>query len=95
MGGLGRTDLPILVDHNRNVSRDFGVFMDEKGHSARAVFIVDDRGILRHAEINDLSAGIFHVEDILRKVRSFQFADKNGFIREMDKQKIFSKYNGE
>lgn len=43
----------------------------------RGLFIIDDKGILRQMTINDLPVGR-SVDETLRLVQAFQFADKNG-----------------
>lgn len=45
---------PLLSDMHRRVSRLYDVLIDEQAISARATFIVDKSGILRHMTINDL-----------------------------------------
>ena len=46
---------PLLSDMHRRVSRLYGVLIEEEGISARATFIIDKSGIVRHMLINDLS----------------------------------------
>lgn len=41
------------------------------------LFIIDGNGILRHMSINDLPVGR-SVDETLRLVKAFQFADKHG-----------------
>ena len=45
----------------------------------RATFIIDRNGILRHASYNDLPVGR-NVEEVLRLVQAFQFADEHGQV---------------
>lgn len=45
--------------------------------SARGLFVIDDKGILRQITINDLPVGR-SVDETLRLVQAFQFTDKNG-----------------
>jgi peroxiredoxin (alkyl hydroperoxide reductase subunit C) len=33
------------------VARAYGVYLDERGHSARATFVIDKAGIIRHADV--------------------------------------------
>jgi peroxiredoxin len=46
---------PLLSDFNKTAIRDFGVFNEDmiglKGIAKRAVFVLDDRGIVRHKEV--------------------------------------------
>lgn len=63
----GLEKLPLLSDFLRDVSRDYGVLRPE-GHSERATFIVDKKGIIRWKQVVDLG----HQRDndeILRALR--------------------------
>ena len=47
-GGLGPDlRLPLLADRNMNISKDYGVLIEEKGIALRGLFIIDPQGILR------------------------------------------------
>ena len=46
---------PLLSDMHRRVSRLYGVLVEEEGISARAAFVIDKNGIVRHMVINDLA----------------------------------------
>nr|CCC91983.1 putative tryparedoxin peroxidase [Trypanosoma congolense IL3000] len=78
-GGLGEMKIPLLSDFTKEISRDYGVLVEEQGLSLRALFVIDDKGILRHVTINDLPVGR-NVEEVLRVVQAFQYADKNGDV---------------
>ena len=45
-GGLGKMDIPILSDLTRQISRDYGVLLEDEGHTLRGLFIIDDKGLL-------------------------------------------------
>ena len=48
---------PLLSDFNKQVIRDYGVFNEDmiglKGIAKRAVFVLDQEGIVRHREVLD------------------------------------------
>jgi peroxiredoxin len=48
---------PLLSDFNKQVIRDYGVFNEDmiglKGISKRAVFVLDQAGVVRHREVLD------------------------------------------
>ena len=49
-GGLGPDlQLPLLADRNMQISRDYGVLIEEKGIALRGLFIIDPQGTLRCA----------------------------------------------
>ncbi|XP_052745021.1 peroxiredoxin-2-like [Bicyclus anynana] len=77
-GGLGKIDIPLLADYQKKISSDYGVLLDA-GFALRGLFIIDRNGILRHMSINDLPVGR-SVEETLRLVKAFQFADKHGEV---------------
>ncbi len=49
---LGLTDTMLLADFEPKgaVARAYGVYLDERGHSGRAIFVIDKAGIVRRAE---------------------------------------------
>ena len=47
-GGLGPDlKLPLIADRNMNISRDYGVLLEDEGISLRGLFIIDPKGTLR------------------------------------------------
>jgi alkyl hydroperoxide reductase subunit AhpC len=40
-------EVPLLADMNLQVARDYGVAIDERGISQRAVFVIDQQGVVR------------------------------------------------
>lgn len=50
---LGLTSTTLLADFEPKgeVARRYGVYLDDRGHSTRASFVIDKAGIVRHAEI--------------------------------------------
>lgn len=78
-GGLGTMKIPILSDLTHQISKDYGVYLDEAGHSLRGLFIIDNKGILRQITVNDLPVGR-SVDETLRLVQAFQFTDKHGEV---------------
>ncbi|XP_050684909.1 peroxiredoxin-2-like [Leptidea sinapis] len=77
-GGLGKLDIPLLADYKKKMSQDYDVLLDD-GFALRGLFIIDRNGILRHMSVNDLPVGR-SVEETLRLVKAFQFADKHGEV---------------
>ncbi len=54
------------------ISRDYGVLIEDEGVALRGLFIIDPKGILRQITINDLPVGR-SVDETLRLVKAFQF----------------------
>lgn len=78
-GGLGKMNIPLLADMNHKLSKDYGVYLEESGVSLRGLFIIDGKGILRQATVNDLPVGR-SVDETLRLVQAFQFTDEYGEV---------------
>ncbi|CAH3187957.1 unnamed protein product, partial [Porites evermanni] len=78
-GGLGTMNIPLLSDITKQISKDYGVLLEDQGVALRGLFIVDDKGILRQITMNDLPVGR-SVDEVLRLVQAFQFTDKHGEV---------------
>ncbi|KAM6953107.1 peroxiredoxin-4-like [Aplochiton taeniatus] len=76
-GGLGPMRIPLLSDLTHQVAKDYGVYLEDKGHSLRGLFIIDDRGVLRQATLSDLPVGR-SVDETLRLVQALQHTDRHG-----------------
>lgn len=68
---LGQLNYPLFSDLSREMSRDFGVLIEEKGHALRGTFIIDPEGILRYQLVHDLTVGR-NAEETLRVLASLQ-----------------------
>lgn len=78
-GGLGAINIPLLSDLSHDISKDYGVFLNDLGHSLRGLFIIDGKGILRQITMNDLPVGR-SVDETLRLVEAFQYTDSHGEV---------------
>nr|BAO53978.1 peroxiredoxin [Euglena gracilis] len=78
-GGLGHMEIPIVADITKQISKDYGVLIEEAGIALRGLFIIDGEGNIRSLTINDLPVGR-SVEETLRLVSAFQFVDKHGEV---------------
>jgi peroxiredoxin len=58
-----RIPFPLLADFHPkgDVARQYGVYRDEDGYSERALYVIDERGIIRHSHV---SPYLHHVPDI-------------------------------
>ena len=54
LGGIER--YPLLADFHPKgeVSKKYGVWMDEKGHCERAIVVVDKQGIVRYIDVHNI-----------------------------------------
>jgi tryparedoxin peroxidase (2-Cys peroxiredoxin) len=78
-GGLGEMKIPLVSDLTKDIARDYGVLIEEKGIALRGQFIIDGKGVLRSMTVNDLPVGR-NVDEALRLVQAFQLADKTGDV---------------
>ncbi|ESO89153.1 hypothetical protein LOTGIDRAFT_183148 [Lottia gigantea] len=78
-GGLGPLKIPLLSDITHEISKAYGVYLQDLGHSLRGLFIIDPKGILRQVTMNDLPVGR-SVDETLRLVQAFQYTDQHGEV---------------
>ena len=41
---------PLLSDFQRTVSKEYGIFNEERGFANRTTFVVDKEGVIRHID---------------------------------------------
>jgi peroxiredoxin (alkyl hydroperoxide reductase subunit C) len=61
---------PLLSDWKRKVVKDYGIYNEETGYAARATFVVDKEGILRHVEVGNTAidpTGAYQACSVLTK----------------------------
>lgn len=56
-GGLGTINYPLASDITKDVSRDYGVLIEEKGIALRGLFIIDPEGVLQYQVVHALNVG--------------------------------------
>lgn len=78
-GGLGSINIPLLSDLTHEISKTYGVYLEDVGHTLRGSFIIDPKGILRQITMNDLPVGR-SVDETFRLVQAFQHTDKHGDV---------------
>jgi peroxiredoxin (alkyl hydroperoxide reductase subunit C) len=77
-GGIGPVQYPLVADLNKKIAEQYGVLL-EAGIALRGLFLIDTKGVVRHALINDLPLGR-SVEEALRLVDALQFHEKHGEV---------------
>lgn len=70
---------PVIADLNKEVATLYGMIMpgESKTETSRAVFVIDDKGIVRAMVYYPLTTGR-NVEEILRLIDALQTTDKHG-----------------
>lgn len=61
---------PVIADTTQELSRAFGVLLDD-GAATRGTFIIDPDGVVRHVTVSDVSVGR-NVEEALRSLQALQ-----------------------
>ncbi|MFC0522241.1 peroxiredoxin [Pontibacillus salicampi] len=69
--GLDDVAYPLAADTNHQVSKDYGVLIEEEGIALRGLFIISPEGELKHATINPDEVGR-DVDETLRVLQALQ-----------------------
>lgn len=57
MKELGQLNYPLMSDMTRELSKEYGILIEEKGIALRGLYIIDPKGVLRYQVVHDLSVG--------------------------------------
>jgi len=77
-GGIGDINYPMIADLSKEISRTYDVLLPS-GIALRGLFLIDQKGIVRHQVVNDLPLGR-SVDEALRMVKALQYLEKNGEV---------------
>ncbi|HEX7175571.1 MAG TPA: peroxiredoxin [Pyrinomonadaceae bacterium] len=69
--GVEGLKYPLASDITKQVSRDYGVLIEDKGIALRGLFVIDPEGVLRYAVVHDLNVGRSS-EETLRVIQALQ-----------------------
>ncbi|KAI8909972.1 peroxiredoxin [Powellomyces hirtus] len=81
-GGLGEMKIPLLADVQKKLSRDYGVLIEDgpdAGVALRGTFIIDPKGNLRIAHLNDLPIGR-NVSEYVRLLEALTIHAEHGEV---------------
>ncbi|TNV75667.1 hypothetical protein FGO68_gene12686 [Halteria grandinella] len=83
-GGLGGLRYPLLADISKDISRAYGVLVEDStddlyGAALRGLFILDGAGKIRSIQINDAPVGR-SVDETLRLIQAFKHTDTHGEV---------------
>lgn len=70
-GGLGDLHYVLASDITKDVSRDYGVLLEDKGIALRGLFIIDPEGILQYQVVHSLNIGR-SVDETLRVLEAIK-----------------------
>jgi len=77
-GGIGNIRYPLVSDLTKQISRDYGVLLNE-AVALRGLFIMDRDLIVRHILVNDLPIGR-SVDEALRVLDAIQYHEEHGEV---------------
>ena len=69
--GLGELNFPLAADVTKEVSRKYGVLLENQGIALRGLFIIDPKGTLQYEVVHNLGVGR-SVDETLRVLQAFQ-----------------------
>lgn len=65
---------PLLADQSHELSRSYGVLLEDKGIALRGCFIIDSEGKIRYQVVHDLSVGR-STDEVLRVLAAIQIGE--------------------
>lgn len=74
---IKKITFPMAADPTGNLSRAFGVYIEEAGVALRGSFIIDPKGVLQAMEVHADGVGR-NAKELLRKLRAAKFVHENG-----------------
>lgn len=77
---ISQFQYPMIGDHNRIISKNFGVLREDQGIAERASFIIDDKSVIQSIEITADGVGR-NAKELLRKVEAAKYVAENpGYV---------------
>jgi len=68
---------PMIADPTGNLTREFGVYIEDEGIARRGTFIIDPDGVLQAYEVHANNIGR-SADELLRKIEAAQFVREHG-----------------
>ncbi len=78
-GGIGNIQFPMVADFSKQISRDYGVLLEEAGVALRGSFLIDKEGNIQHMVVNNLDLGR-NIDEMIRMVDALQFTEEHGEV---------------
>ena len=69
---IKKIQYPMVGDPTGNITRNFGVMIEEEGLALRGTFVINPEGVIKVCEIHDLGIGR-DARELLRKVQAAQY----------------------
>lgn len=74
---LGDLGYPLIGDVTKQIARDYGVLLQDKGVATRATFIIDQEGVIQYMGIHNLNVGR-EASEILRVLQALKSGELCG-----------------
>lgn len=78
-GGIGEITFPLVSDLDKAISRSYGVLLEKPSVALRGTFLIDQKGIVRSAMVNDLPLGR-NIDEILRLLDALHQVEQYGEV---------------
>ena len=78
-GGIGAVQYTMIADIDHSIAKAYRVEHPVAGVALRATFVIDKKGVIRHAVVNDLPLGR-NMDEIERIVEAIYFFETNGEV---------------
>ena len=72
---LGKLAFPLASDMTHQVSRDYGVLLEEQGVAQRGLYVIDPKGVVRYEVVHDMEVGR-SVDEVLRVLDALKSGGK-------------------
>ena len=77
-GGIGEIAFPLVADLDKKIARDYDVLLNG-AVALRGLFLIDDKGVVRHQLVNDLPIGR-SVDELIRTLDAQQYVETHGEV---------------
>ena len=78
-GGIQGLTYPLVADFTKQISRDYGVLLENDGVAFRGLFLIDKNGVIQHMVVNNLPLGR-SVEETIRMVDALTHFEQHGEV---------------
>ncbi|MBM3269480.1 MAG: peroxiredoxin [Candidatus Sericytochromatia bacterium] len=85
-GGIKGVNFPLVADIKKVIASEYGVLLEDAGHSLRGLFIINKDGILKHVTINHNDLGR-NVDEVLRMLDALDWSEEHGEVCPLNWQK--------
>ena len=73
---VGKARFPLIGDPTHQLTRMFGVHIEEEGMALRGTFLISPEGLIKTAEVHDNGIGR-DASELLRKLKAAQYVARN------------------